>query len=744
MNQTIITVKDVFKSFKIGDRYTHVLKNVSLDIYKGEFLIVFGPSGCGKSTLLHGVMGLERPDAGSIKLEGMDLWKMGTVDRTNTRKREIGIMYQQQNWIKSLTVIENIAFSGQLIGLEKEEALIRAEEVLKTVGMESRASYVPNELSAGEQQKVGVARSLMTNPKILIADEPTGNLDVKSGQEMIDLLLKLQKEGKTVIMVTHNPEYLKIADRVVLMLDGRIRKILVVAEENAEEVQKQIAKDLKIFIEKDANVIEEGNKPFPKPLDSNEDIHKRNIFQKIGYAIKFNITFILQSLFLITLVTIRFFSKYIKSFSKTESNWKKIFSKITRFIDKNPKGKISSSINSLDLTEISLKNLWIKKSRTMITIFGMAIGIGFIVFLLSLGYGLEKLVINEVTKIEDLKQIDVTPTVSSNVLLNAENVERISKIENVQEIMPLINIAARVGFEQSSTDVVVYGDQSQYIENSPITISEGDVFEDKSKEVVVNNEFLSTIGILPKDAVGKNISVDFVTSEITDQLDQESEIIEENREKNVYIIKGVVEDSNPSVIYVPILELENLKINEFSQLRIVIKDENYIPEVRKQIEVLGFETTSVMDTISQVESLFNYAKIGLLLVGTIALSIAILGMFNTLTVSLLERTREVGLMKTIGMQSDEIRSLFINESMLMGITGGTLGVAFGILLGFLLSTIISLVSISKGGAYIAINFLPISIILGIVFVSTFVGFVTGLYPSNRAVKMAPLDALRYE
>lgn len=744
MNQTIITVKNVFKSFRIGDRYTHVLKNVSLDIYKGEFLIVFGPSGCGKSTFLHGIMGLERPDAGSINLEGMDLWKLNTLDRTNTRKREIGIMYQQQNWIKSLTVIENIAFSGQLVGLEKEEALLKAEKVLRTVGMVDRASYIPNELSAGEQQKIGVARALMIDPKILIADEPTGNLDVKSGQEMMDLLLKLKKEGKTIIMVTHNPEYLKIADRVVLMLDGRIRKILIVAQENSEEIQKQISRDLRTFIEKDANYVEESNESFPKPLDSNEKIRKRNVFEKLIYAVKFNLIFILQSFFLISLAIIRILSKKIRSLASAESSLKKNFSKICRVIDKNPNGKISSSINSLDLTEISFKNLWMKKSRTMITVFGMAIGIGFIVFLLSLGYGLEKLVINEVTKIEDLKQIDVTPTVSSNVLLNFENIERINNIKNIKEIMPLINIAARVGFEQSSTDVVVYGVQSKYIENSPITISEGDVFKDKNKEVVVNREFLSTIGTLPKDAIGKKIKVDFVTSETIDKLGENSENAQSDSSDNVYTIVGVVEDSNPSVIYVPISELESLSMDDFSQLRVVITDESYISEVRKQIEVLGFETTSVMDTISQVESLFNYAKIALLLIGIIALSIAILGMFNTLTVSLLERTREVGLMKTIGMQSDEIRSLFINESMLMGITGGTLGVLFGIFLGFVLSTIISLVSISKGGTYITINFLPVSIILVIVFASTFVGFITGLYPSNRAVKMAPLDALRYE
>jgi putative ABC transport system permease protein len=374
----------------------------------------------------------------------------------------------------------------------------------------------------------------------------------------------------------------------------------------------------------------------------------------------------------------------------------------------------------------------------------MAIGIGFIVFLLSLGYGLERLVINEVTKIEDLKQIDVMPTVSSNVLLDSENVERISNIESVEDVMPLVNIASRVEYQQSNTDVVVYGVQPKYIEQSPITFSAGSVFGEENKGVVVNDEFLMTIGVLAKDAIDKEIDMEFVLSDVVNESVNEERDGEELGDKYLYKIVGVVDDSNPPVIYVPILDLESFGIEEFSQLRVTIQSENNIPEVRKQIEVLGFETTSVMDTISQVESLFSYTKIGLLFIGVIALSIAILGMFNTLTVSLLERTREVGLMKTIGMKSDEIRSLFINESMLMGITGGLLGVTFGVLLGLILSCVISIISISKGGAYITLSFLPIGLILGIIVISTFVGFLTGLYPSNRAVKMAPLDALRYE
>lgn len=741
--KNIITVKGVYKSFATGDRYTNVLRNIDLEVREGETLIIFGPSGCGKSTLLHVAMGIERPDAGAIKLGGIDLWNLSAKDRANIRKREIGIMYQLQNWIRSLSVEENIAFSGQLIGLEKEEAVERAREVLKVVGMNYRTNYIPSELSAGEQQKIGLARALMTNPRIIIADEPTGNLDVESGQEMIDLLIRLSKSGKTVIMVTHNPEYLKYGDRVMLMLDGKIRRELVVTEENAEEVQREITRDLKSFIEGGVPIVNKDGK-IPAPMDSNEDTDKQNIIDRLKYVVSFNLRFLFQSFMFLILIFLKSLGKKINFFKKLADDFRSYFAKVMRKLDKNLVGKISSSINTIDLTEISFRNLWVKKSRTSITIFGMSIGISFIVFLLSLGYGLERLVINEITRIEDMKQVDVSPTVSSNVLLNVDNVEIISSIEGVENVYPLINLAARVQYEEASTDVVVYGVQEKYLIDSPINIIEGKVFSDSNLGVVVNEEFLTTIGLQPAQVIGEKLILDLVIPEVVEIEELEEETKEGQDFTKEYGIMGVVADSNPAIVYMPIMELEDYNITEFSQLRVSIDSEDRISEVRKQIEVLGFTTTSVMDTVSEVENFFNYARIALSIIGVIALFIAILGMFNTLTVSLLERTREVGLMKTIGMDSNEIRSLFINESMIMGITGGMFGVLFGVLLGLVLSVILSIIAITRGGSFVVVSSLPLYIIIGIVVVSTFVGFLTGLYPSSRAVKMAPLDALRYE
>ena len=190
--------------------------------------------------------------------------------------------------------------------------------------------------------------------------------------------------------------------------------------------------------------------------------------------------------------------------------------------------------------------------------------------------------------------------------------------------------------------------------------------------------------------------------------------------------------------------MKNYVPEGYSQLTVIISDRTKLSEIRKQIEVLGFQTSSVMDTVSQVQSLFKNIRLGLVSLGIIAFTIAIIGMVNTLTVSLLERTREIGLLKTIGMKSDEIRTLFLNESMFMGLAGGIGGVILGLILGTLVSIVISIFSFTKGGEFIMINVLPWYMFIILPLVSSIVGYLTGLYPSNRAVKIPPLDAIRYE
>jgi len=201
------------------------LKGVGFEINQGDFLVLFGPSGCGKSTLLHTILGLEPPTGGSISVLNTNLYKDKTEDQIGDfRKQHIGMVYQQANWIKSLNVINNVAFPLLLLGLNKNQCIVKAQKMIKTVNMLDWANYYPSELSSGQQQRIALARALITDPEIIIADEPTGNLDFQSGQDLMKLLQQFNKEGKTILMVTHDLEYLKFAQKAVEMLDGKIIK----------------------------------------------------------------------------------------------------------------------------------------------------------------------------------------------------------------------------------------------------------------------------------------------------------------------------------------------------------------------------------------------------------------------------------------------------------------------------------------------------------------------------------------
>lgn len=234
--QSIVSAKSIFKTFFVKAQNVEVLRDVTMSVSKGEFLVIFGPSGCGKSTLLHILLGLEMPTKGQAVFMGKSLYDEFNEDgRSELRKKHIGMVYQQPNWIKSLTVKENVMFALRLSGMKVAQASARAIEALDLVGMTDWQEYIPTELSSGQQQRVALARAVVTNPDIIIADEPTGNLDFESGQELMRLLKSLHKQGKTIIMVTHDLEYLEYAGRSLEMFNG---KIVAELQDPSEYVRK--------------------------------------------------------------------------------------------------------------------------------------------------------------------------------------------------------------------------------------------------------------------------------------------------------------------------------------------------------------------------------------------------------------------------------------------------------------------------------------------------------------------------
>jgi len=638
---------------------------------------------------------------------------------------------------------------------------------------------------------------------------------------------------------------------------------------------------------------------------------------------------------------------------------KKLAGWLDIFLDKLDSHR-GSEIRRTRLIELAYQNMNLKKGRSFITIGGMAVGIGAIVFLVSLGYGLEKLVISRVARLEELRMADVSPGESSALRLNDDVMGKINKMPGVEETIPVISVVGRVNFKNAIADIVAYAAPKKYLTMVQIKPARGKIFEsdqitynksggkvsgaktelteakegqevatkdinfniipeerlavwDKpslsgdiigysvrveggfwgreywgsayrsddgvgregydsakrtslgcwlrakmplveetaggslipilddsgrqrwqwgwlmeksiqvieernigevlgettggavegtgsaelsasasaglasiaspsaslafetatvstdssgvewvqltssesakkksettvnfedppSGEALVSSGMLRMFSIEPQDAVGQTFKVSFI---IVKSLMPEADgkVVSQESE---YRIIGVIEDLATPYFYVPLLDLRKAGISNFSQLRVVVKNKNDLPGIRKEIETMGLKTSSTVDTVAQIENLFKNIRLILAILGLVALAVAVLGMFNTLTVSLLERTREIGGMKAMGMVSHEVQDLFLAEAMIMGLSGGIGGIALGFVFGKLISLILSSMAVVKGQGLIDITSIPAFFIGFIVVASFIVGFLTGLYPAKRAMKISALNALRYE
>ena len=622
-------------------------------------------------------------------------------------------------------------------------------------------------------------------------------------------------------------------------------------------------------------------------------------------------------------------------FAKTTST---LLTKVVTRFDAGHAG----SISRIEHIGLAMKNMAAKRTRTYVTVGGMAIGIGAIVFLVSIGYGLQQVVISRVAHLDEMKQADVTTQPGSKVRINDKSLADFKNLGQVSMALPLIAVVGRVSYQNSVSDMPVYGVTSDYLKQSAIKPVEGKIFDsntvatvvptgtvagaetstsnigsvgdniqtvdftisptywirvrsapttsasiigytkrtegdstgkevwgasytdnngngkagydsqgkslgkwieapvllwkkqvcevgsgdcengqyvvsreadgtqtqktgyfaeinvtvtpativnsshvlgvatdsataapttlqgggtlpfveiaseagivappetktvsmaaDAKLQAVVNVAMLKVLGIPEAAAIGKQFSASFIVT--GDLLSDPTQKLAST--PAVYTIVGVTPDDKTPLFYVPFLDIRSLGVDNYSQVKVVADNQGVLPKLRKQIEAMGYTTTSVADTVSQINSLFATARAILVLVGMAALAVAALGMFNTLTVSLLERTREVGLMKALGMKSSEVKEMFLTESMIMGFIGGILGIVIGFAGGLFLSIILSVFSLIKGVGFVDISYLPFPFLLVIVLLSLFVGITTGMYPARRATQISALDALRYE
>lgn len=217
----IIELEDVWKVYNIGEVEVAALRGLSLKVEQGEFLAIMGPSGSGKSTAMNMVGCLDIPTKGRVLLEGQDIAKLNEKDLSRIRGKKIGFVFQYHNLYPTLTAIENVQLPMRIHEFEEEKIWAKSDELLQLVGLSGRAHHYPSQLSGGQSQRVAIARALSTGPALILADEPTGNLDTEAGKEVLDIFSKLNDGGVTIVMITHDEKIAARANRIVRMIDGR-------------------------------------------------------------------------------------------------------------------------------------------------------------------------------------------------------------------------------------------------------------------------------------------------------------------------------------------------------------------------------------------------------------------------------------------------------------------------------------------------------------------------------------------
>jgi putative ABC transport system permease protein len=389
-------------------------------------------------------------------------------------------------------------------------------------------------------------------------------------------------------------------------------------------------------------------------------------------------------------------------------------------------------IDALDIVWSTFVN---NKMRTILTVCGVAIGLGTIILLVSAGFGLQKLTVEKISSSQALLTITLSEGESKIIKINEEKVREVSALPEIDYVGSGYSFSGHASMPQSQTDTAVYIVDKSYLELDNLRLVAGNTLENDKTEVLISKAGVAALGFDdPSGVLGKDIEL--ITYFSSDNL--------ANNAKNTFKIKGVINEDTANMAYAL---KESIKIPEgtdYSQLKAKLKSAELIGNARAKIANLGLRVYSVAETINSMNKIFRVIQYILSGFGLIALIVASLGMFNTLTISLLERTREIGIMKALGATSGAIYLLFLTEALSMGAMGGALGSIFSIMISTSVNTLIGELSQRLGGERVYLFYTPWYFLLIVIAFSVVVGFLTGFYPARRASKLNALDSLRYE
>ncbi len=385
------------------------------------------------------------------------------------------------------------------------------------------------------------------------------------------------------------------------------------------------------------------------------------------------------------------------------------------------------------------RNLVTKKLRSFLTILGVVIGIGAIFFLLSLGLGLQGLVTNEIIGNQSVKSVDITSPNSRILKLDKDAADKIDNLPHVDMLGASYSFAGSLKFNNSEVDTIVYGVDTNYQKLTDLTVTEGRLLtKDDVNAVFVNKAALQAIGINDvKKVIDQQLHLKIPLEE---HKEGEPDAIEQS-----FKVVGVIDSGAGSEVFISSVLFDQAGVDQYAQVKLITDDTANISPLRKQIESMGFETTSPVDTIDQINQIFKYFNVVLVGFGAIGMIVAVLGMFNTLTISLLERTREIGLMVALGGRHKDMRILFILEAVLLSLIGSIIGIALAMMAGEAVNFGMNKLASGRGVTDSFDLFAtPLWLIFGLIGFMVLVGVVVVLLPARRAERINPIDALRRE
>lgn len=401
-----------------------------------------------------------------------------------------------------------------------------------------------------------------------------------------------------------------------------------------------------------------------------------------------------------------------------------------------------------DLFLLSTRMFKARTSRTFLTILGMSVGIGAIIFLVSLGYGLQNTILQKITTSDSLLTLDVSPDKSSTSALDETTLEKIKELGGVYQISPSFQLTSQGQFNDLTTDVASSMVDPLYLKLQGLKLSAGELINDSDKGgIIVSSSVAQVFGKSPAEIIGQEMSFVFFVSSDEQSFSGGAGASKENMQKYVpdkkFKIIGVVE-TDENLVYVNSGHLPDLKPQKYDQVKVRCRADNAMGEVKNQLEQMGFLVSSLSETVDQANKVFTVVKVVLMLFGIIALIVSAIGMFNTMTITLLERTEEIGIMKSIGASNSMVSLMFIMEATIMGFLGGLVGVIIGFLEGQVFNAAVNLIATHFGGEKVDLFYSPTWFVMTVIIFSAFVGFLTGVVPARRASNIDPLDALRYK